>query len=190
MKYYGMKTDYCISFLLCFILLIWAVFLIIDRWNAATIGVRALMLIACFVLIIVEVSFLLKIGFSQSSALFQEDGIHIFLRKQAELIVIPWESVKECKWIRGERQIGYLMLIFRWDALFCGKPLATYSNPYPSLKQAKPYLLDEKMEMLARKKVTLEEIRNMPFVLAVDRNKHLFEKGSAMWRQRNSTVCK
>ncbi len=102
MKDYGMKTDYCISFLLCFILLIWAVFLIIDRWNAATIGVRALMLIACFVLIIVEVSFLLKIGFSQSSALFQEDGIHIFLRKQAELIVIPWESVKECKWIRGE----------------------------------------------------------------------------------------
>jgi hypothetical protein len=119
---------------------------------------------------------------SKAYAMIRDDGVHVLSPQKDELVFIPWEDVRDCRWGIHIRRGSSMMLIFRYDATFLGKPLATYQgNPIPSDKEAEPYRLDGLMYKLERGTMTAEEVRALPILLLYMREKP-FQKCYSMWR--------
>lgn len=121
---------------------------------------------------------------SGAYAMIEEDGIHIFSRKQGELVFVPWTDARDCRPISIYRTTA-LMMFFRYDETFCGKPLATYQGyPRPGERLIRKYLLDKLMFRLARGKMTAEEFRNLPLLFLVTDGfkKDEYQKYHSMWR--------
>ena len=119
---------------------------------------------------------------SKAYAMIGDDGIHVFSPKKGALVFVPWEDVRDCRWGIHIRRGSSMMLIFRYDATFLGKSLATYQgNPNANDAAARPYLLDELMYKLERGTMTAEEVRALPILLLYMREKP-FQKCYSMWR--------
>ena len=157
-------------------------------WGSFSRGFKAISIIYSLITFLGGGYYVFKALSILSYSVFQKDGIHGFSRTRSELIVIRWEDIKECKWFLGsDNEADYMMLIFDQNALFCGKNLSEYQGyPRPNSKEAKPYRLDELMEKLARREITEEKFKEIPFILVVAK-KHEYEQYYAMWRARKKT---
>ncbi|MBR4132825.1 MAG: hypothetical protein IKT99_07585 [Oscillospiraceae bacterium] len=140
-------------------------------------------------LLIMPVPLLLCIAFltwpflcSHVYAMIEEDGIHIRSQKRGELAFVAWSEAKDCREINFYKTVG-LMMIFRDDSTFCGKPLATYQGiPRPNEKTVQTYLLDWLMIRLERGKMTPEELYSLPVLLILPTQKMDAQAYRAMWR--------
>ena len=184
MRYQPQKTtDLFIAVLLLIGVAIIAVMTISDPLFS---GSEKLMITAiCCVPLLVISGIMCCYAFrSGAYALIEEDGIHIFSRKQGELVFAPWTDARDCRQ-SGIWTASAAMLVFRYDATVCGKPLASYpGHPQLKYKEAKEYLLDELMFRLARGKMTAEEFRNLPLLFLVTDGfkKDEYQKYHSMWR--------
>ena len=123
---------------------------------------------------------------SNAYAMIEDDGIHIISKKKGELAFRPWTDARDCRRIPYRRGIDCMMLLFRYDEAFCGKPLATYQgSPSPDEKDVRPYLLDELMVRLDRGEMTAQEFCEMPFFLVLTGARstdNRWSKYHSMWR--------
>ena len=140
-------------------------------------------------LLIMPVPLLLCIAFltwpflcSRVYAMIEEDGIHIRSQKRGELAFVAWSDAKDCREINFYKTVG-LMMVFRDDSTFCGKPLATYQGiPRPNEKTVQTYLLDWLMIRLERGKMTPEELYSLPVLLILPTQKMDAKAYREMWR--------
>ena len=117
-------------------------------------------------------------------AMIEDDGIHIFSRKQGKLVFVPWADARACRPVGVYKTTG-AMLIFHYDMTVCGKPLATYEGQPPLGERiVNKHLLDKLVFRLARGKMTAEEFRDLPFLIVLpdEAKKYDFEKYHSMWR--------
>ena len=119
---------------------------------------------------------------SHAYATIEEDGIHILSKKNGELAFIAWSDAKDCREINFYKTVG-LMMVFRDDSTFCGKPLVTYQGkPRPNERTVRTYLLDWLMIRLERGKMTPEELYRLPVLLILPTAKSDAQGYRAMWR--------
>ena len=117
-------------------------------------------------------------------AMIEDDGIHIFSRKQGKLVFVPWADARACRPVGVYKTTG-AMLIFHYDMTVCGKPLATYEGQPPLGERiVNKHLLDKLVFRLARGKMTAEEFRKLPFLIVLpdEIKKYDFKKYHSMWR--------
>ena len=187
MKYNAIKNKFFFGAVLC---LLTALFCIIPFWGVwaesfPIIGVNIIPFIYAIVAIFCgTVLFILYLNVS-TYALIKADGIHIISQKQGELLLLPWEKASDFRWFSGsDRSADYMMLVFNWNTQFCGTPLPGYHGyPPPNPQKAKPYLLDYLMEKLARGKITVNEIKEIPFLLLISK-KRINDQYYALWKAK------
>ena len=186
MRYRGEKSGYltCAIITLFGAVAVLLIFLFSDSGLSKTETLRLALFSFAYMLAIAGVLgyFALRSG---AYAMIGEDGIHIFSRKQGELVFVPWTDARDCRPISIYKTTA-LMLIFRYDATFCGKPLATYQGyPRPGEKLIRKYLLDKLMFRLARGKTSAEEVKALPLLFVLtdpDHRKDEYQKYHSMWR--------
>ena len=150
---------------------------------------EALLLIAscCTPLLVISGLFFYYAFRSSAYAMLEDDGIHIYSRKQGELAFIPWTDARDCRQ-SGVWTASAAMLVFRYDVTVCGKSLATYSGfPHLPYKAARDYILDKLIFRLARGKMTAEELRDLPLLFLIQDGfksykKDEFQTYHSMWR--------
>ena len=120
-------------------------------------------------------------------AMFEDDGLHVISREKGELAFAAWRDVRSFR-VPGlyYRRTPVMLLIFRYDATFAGKPLAVYQG-YPVPKEAEicEYLLDDVMLRLESGEMTAEEFHGLPLLIAFAEtgwNTPLYKKSYSMWR--------
>ena len=123
----------------------------------------------------------------KSYTMIQDDGIHIFSRKNEKLTFIPWESVKACKLVNAEGRFAYLMLIFQYNATYARRPVALYKEGLrPTYKEVWQHRLDECTDKLAKGTLTEEEFKQIPYLLLAPSKGNLFEYCLKMWRAKHT----
>ncbi len=182
MKYTGMRSAYGIFLILFLGYVIWGVYAIVSRWEKVTDGVNMLACFLLFPFVCLIAVILYRLVRWTSYAMIQEDGIHVFSRKQEELTFIPWKSVKMCKQVASEGRFTYLMLIFQYNATYAKRPVAVKNFAAPTYEEVRQHRLDECTDKLARGELTEEEFRQIPYLLLAPSKKRLFEYCQKMWK--------
>ena len=196
MKYTGMKSFYGVLFIMVLVVTIYSVHEYYLQWARETNGVHAMMILSIGLLSGIGLYCFYRIH-RRSFAMIQDDGVHVFSPKKAELTIIPWEKVKECKQVSGYGRVPYLMLVFQLHANYAKKPIAVYRyGLQPTFKEVQQHRLDECMDKLCRGKLTEEEFKQIPYLLLVPNlllapsKDHLVEHCLKMWKAKMGTKKK
>ena len=183
MKYTGMKSAYGI---LSFVIIGGIVFFALrfsSRGPYVTNDIHAAVIVTLSLSVCIGLYIFYRFVRPTSFAMIQDDGIHIFSRKNEEIAFIPWESVKMCKRVSSEGRFSYLMLIFQFDATYAKHPVALCKEGQrPAYEEVWQHRLDECMDKLSRGKLTEEEFKQIPYLLLAPSKNHLFDYCLKMWK--------
>ena len=188
MKYQYIRERNFILLIPFSLMLIFGLCVEVRNWQEDPPELRVLMVLV-LLLNLAVIFYLLYFALrSAAYAEILEDGIHVISKEQGEIMVIPWEKVKDCRQFSASVQARrFILLPLRWNATFCGKPLSTYKgSPPPQYRDAAPYLLDNLMEKLVRGQMTPEAFQDLPLLLlGIGQSENeKFEHCRALWRAK------